>query len=120
MESSSTFGMTGGFLPYPHINSSPHSETPLNTPWFLPSLTKTQDGGKWKYLDLLYLPFEVETILKIPFSYNLPDDNIIWLGNKKREFIMKSAYHIAYKLVDNLEDGKSSLGDLRTPIWQNL
>ena len=28
-------------------------ETQLNTPWFLPSLTKTQDGGRWILLELL-------------------------------------------------------------------
>ena len=28
-------------------------ETQSNTPWFLPSLTKTQDGGRWILLELL-------------------------------------------------------------------
>ena len=78
-----------------------------------------QDIRWWKVetLRATFLPFEVETILKIPLSYNLPDDNIIWLGNKKGEFTVKSAYHIAYKLVDNLEEGESSSGDPRTPLW---
>ena len=30
----------------------PPSETLLNTPWFLPSLTQTQNGGRWKPLEL--------------------------------------------------------------------
>ena len=42
-------------------------------------------GTKWWKADLvrsLFLPFEACEILKIPFSYNLPDDSLIWIGNK--------------------------------------
>ena len=46
----------------------------------------------------LFLPFEVETILKIPLSQNFPEDKLIWIGNKRGVFIVKSAYFIAAKL----------------------
>ena len=36
------------------------------------------------------------------------------------EFTVKSAYHIAHKLIDSMEEGESSLGDPRTPLWQSL
>ena len=38
---------------------------------------------KWWKVDLvrsLFLPFEASTILKIPLSYNLLDDSLIWIG----------------------------------------
>ena len=40
-----------------------------------------EDTKKWKVdtLKSLFLPFEVETILNIPLSYNLPKDKIIWV-----------------------------------------
>ena len=49
----------------------------------------------------LFLPFEVETILNIPLSYNLLEDKIIWVGNKKGEFIVKSAYYIALNVLSS-------------------
>ena len=57
----------------------------------------------WK-VDLvreLFLPFEAETILKSPLSFSLPDDKIIWVGNKRGEFAVKSAYHIVVNIVDS-------------------
>ena len=42
---------------------------------------------KWWKVDMvrsIFLPFEANTILKIPMSYNLPEDSLIWIGNKKR------------------------------------
>lgn len=44
------------------------------------------DGTKSQKSNLvreLFLPFEVETILRIPLSHNLLDDKIIWVGNKR-------------------------------------
>ena len=40
-----------------------------------------EDTKRWKVdtLKSLFLPFEVETILNIPLSYNLPKDKIIWV-----------------------------------------
>lgn len=63
---------------------------------------------KWRKVDLIrvaFLPFEAETILRIPLSHNLPKDKIIWLGNSRGEFTVKSAYHIAHKLVEANDEG---------------
>ena len=56
-----------------------------------------EDSRRWKVdtLKFLFLPFEVETILNIPQSYSLPEDKIIWVGNKRVEFSVKSAYYVA-------------------------
>ena len=56
-----------------------------------------EDSRRWKVdtLKFLFLPFEVEIILNIPQSYSLPEDKIIWVGNKRVEFSVKSAYYVA-------------------------
>ena len=38
-----------------------------------------KDTRRWKadLVRTLFLPFEVNTILNIPFSYNIPEDKII-------------------------------------------
>lgn len=68
----------------------------------------------------LFLPFEVETILKIPLSQNFPEDKLIWIGNKRGVFIVKSAYFIAAKLQVVKDGGECSSGDLNAQIWKKL
>jgi len=48
-----------------------------------------EDTKGWRRdrLDEIFLPFEVETIHNIPISHHLPKDSIIWVGNKKRNFL---------------------------------
>ena len=47
----------------------------------------------------LFLSFEARTILNIPFCHSLPEDQIIWVRNRRGEFSVKSAYYIAYGLL---------------------
>ena len=75
---------------------------------------------KWWNVDLIrttFLPFEAETILKIPLSRTLLEDKIIWIGNRRGEFSVKSAYHIAYGLIEANDCGESSSGDPCKPLW---
>ena len=67
-----------------------------------------------------FLPFEAETILNIPLSYNLPEDCIIWMGNKRDVFSVKSAYCVALPLVEKSEVGECSTGDSRTRLWKKV
>ena len=67
---------------------------------------------RWWKIDVInatFLPHEASTILKIPLNYNLPEDCLIWIGNKRGEFTVKSAYHIASGIVDSVEEGESTL-----------
>ena len=68
--------------------------------WFIDEETR-----RWKadLIRTLFLPFEADTILRIPLSYSLPDDNIVWLANRRGEFSVKSAYYVALHIVENLE-----------------
>ena len=67
-----------------------------------------------------FLPFEANTILNIPLSYNLPEDSIIWMGNKRGVFSVKSAYYVALSVVEKAEESESSSGDSRTRLWKKM
>ena len=79
-----------------------------------------EDSRRWKVdtLKSLFLPFEVKTILNIPLSYSLPEDKIIWIGNKRGEFSVKSAYYVALTVINSSDCGESSHGDPRIPLWK--
>ena len=68
----------------------------------------------------IFLPSEASTILKIPLNYNLLEDSLIWLGNKRGVFTVKSAYHITSNLVDSSEDGECSSSDSKTLLWKRI
>ena len=79
-----------------------------------------EDSRRWKVdtLKSLFLPFEVEKILNVPLSYSLPEDKIIWIGNKRGEFSVKSAYYVALTVINSSNCGESSHGDPRIPLWK--
>ena len=81
-----------------------------------------EETRHWKVemVKRFFLPFEAESILNIPLSYNLPEDNIIWLGNKHGVFTVRSAYYIALPIVDSPGEGESSGGDSRTRLWKKV
>ena len=41
-------------------------------------------------------------------------------GNRKGEFSVKNAYYIAVGVIDTMEEGESSSGDSRSPLWRKL
>ena len=77
-----------------------------------------KDTKWWKVntIKALFLPFEASSILKIPLSYNLPKDKLIWVGNKRGYFMVKKAYYIYAKIVDSNEEGESSNRDSRSQL----
>ena len=78
---------------------------------------------KWWNVNLVratFLPFEADTILRIPLTHNMLEDKIIWLGNNQGEFTVKSAYHIAYNLIEAKKDGECSSGDPYKSLWKRL
>ncbi|XP_075662987.1 uncharacterized protein LOC142632479 [Castanea sativa] len=80
------------------------------------------DTRRWKadLVKSLFFPFEARTILNIQISYNLPEDKIIWVGNNKGVFTVKSAYYMALNMVDSSEEGESSYGDPRDLLWRKV
>ena len=81
-----------------------------------------RDTRRWKadLVKSIFLHFEANTILNIPLCYNLPKDKIIWVGNRKGEFTVKSAYYIALKMIGAEDEGESSIGDGRNALWKRL
>ena len=78
---------------------------------------------KWWKVEVvksIFLPFEASTILQIPLNYNLLEDSLIWIGNKRGVFTVKSAYHIASSLVDSNEDGECSSSNSKTLLWKRI
>ena len=69
---------------------------------------------------VLFLPFKAEVILKIPLCHNFPEDNLIWIGNKRGVFSVKSAYFIAAKVLSSMDMGECSSGDPFTQIWKKV
>ena len=68
----------------------------------------------------LFLPFEADLILKIPLSYTLPEDKLIWMGNKRGAFTVRSAYFVAVKILDTRVNGECSSGDPNSLIWRKI
>lgn len=82
-----------------------------------------ENDTRWWKVDAInatFLPHEVSTILKIPLNYNLPEDCLIYIGNKRGELTVKSAYHIASGIVDSIEEGESTFSSSRTLLWKRI
>ena len=75
-----------------------------------------EDTRRWKVdkIRRYFLPFEVEVILNIPLSYTMLEGKIIWVGNKRSMFLVKS--YVTLLLVEKIKVGESSSGDYRTPL----
>ena len=81
-----------------------------------------EDTKWWKVntIKALFLLFEANSILKIPFSYNMPDNKLICVGKKRGSFTVKSAYFIVAKIVNSSEEGESSNKDSRSQLWKMM
>ena len=69
------------------------------------------EDTKWWRMDLvrsIFLPHKAASILKIPISFRLPDDQLVWIGNKRGSFTVKSAYYIAMRMIDDQDLGECS------------
>ena len=96
---------------------------PNNIPLFPMVSSLIDPMTKWWNVSTIrasFLPFEVETILKIPLSHDLPEDKIIWIGNNRGNFTVKSAYHLALNLLDSDGNEECSTGDPCKLIWRKL
>ena len=80
-----------------------------NTIWWKPDLVNS-----------LFLHFEDNEILKIPLSHNLPEDLLIWMGNKRGSFTVKSVYHVAKGLLDGGTARENSSNHQASPFWKKI
>ena len=86
------------------------------------SLLIDEDTRGWKVdrVKRFFIPFEAETILNIPLSYSLPEDSIMYMGNKHGVFTVKNAYYVVLPLVEKFEVGECSTSDYRTRLWKKM
>ena len=109
------------WLPTPSTYKVITLPKPINDfPMVLALIDNETKRWKSEVIRTIFLPFEENTILNIPLSYNLPEDKLIWMGNKKGEFTVKSAYYVALSLVETKEYGECLNGDQRTPLWRKI
>ena len=81
-----------------------------------------QDTTRWRkdVLDGIFFSFEVKNILSIPIPHYPQEDQLIWVGNKKGIFTVKSAYFLAREIIEKHERGESLVGDICAPLWKNM
>nr|XP_023875263.1 uncharacterized protein LOC111987752 [Quercus suber] len=106
---------------------TPTTYKPISPPCFFDDFPMVSalidlDTKRWKadLVKTIFLPFEADTILSIPLCYSLPDDKLIWLGNTKGAFTVRSAYYVALSLVETSNEGESSFGDSQSLLWKKV
>ena len=69
-----------------------------------------QNSASWKVnvLDVLFFPHEANVIKGIPISSSLPLDKMIWNATPNGKYSVKSAYNIAMRLTNRVDQGASS------------
>lgn len=65
----------------------------------------------------IFLPFETETILKLPISDRPSSDSLYWPFENKEHYTVRSGHHYHRKLHHNILGNPSSSGE-RNIQWQ--
>ena len=76
----------------------------------------------WKYEDIraIFYRDEAEAICQIPLSRRNVPDSVFWLYNSRGLFSVKSAYHVARRLLTDANRGGTSMeGDAKN-IWSAI
>ena len=90
---------------------------------FLMVSSLIDEDTKWWRMDLvrsIFLPHKAASILKIPISFRLPDDQLVWIGKKRGSFTVKSAYYIAMRLIDDQDLGECSDVHSQVAFWKAI
>ena len=76
----------------------------------------------WKYEDIraIFHRDEAEAICQIPLSRRNVPDSVFWLYNSKGLFSVKSAYHVARRLLIDANWGGTSMEGDAKKIWSAI
>ena len=76
----------------------------------------------WKYKDIreIFHRDEVEAICQIPLSRRNVPDSVFWLYNSRGLFSVKSAYHVARRLLTDASRGGTSMDGAAKNIWSAI
>jgi hypothetical protein len=78
------------------------------------------EQGRWnsELIDQVFMPLDVEIIKQIPLSSRRPQDKLIWAGNRRGVFSVKSAYRLL--LQKSSVSTESSLAGSLTKFWNGV
>ena len=76
----------------------------------------------WRYEDIMAIfhKEEVEAICQIPLSRRNVSDTIFWLHNSRGVFTVKSAYHVARRLLNDENWVGTSRGYTAKNVWATI
>ena len=58
----------------------------------------------------VFLPMDVDTIKNISFSSQLPEDKLMWIGDMRGFFTVKSAYYITQEYLCTSQGASHLMG----------
>ena len=78
------------------------------------------EQGRWNFelIDQVFMPSDAEIIKQIPLSSRRPQDKLIWAGNRRGVFSVKSAYRLLLQ-KSSVSTESSSAGSL-TKFWNGV
>ena len=81
-----------------------------------------QNSARWKVivLDALFFPYKADVIKGIPISSRLPPDKMIWVVTPNGKFSFKSAYSIAMRQANRVDQGASSDNSQIQWFWKKI
>ena len=76
----------------------------------------------WRYEDIrtIFHSDEADAICQIPLSRRYVADTIVWLHNPRGEFTVKSAYHVARRILTGEARVGTSRGCAAKQIWATI
>ena len=76
----------------------------------------------WRYEDIrtIFHKDEADAICQIPLSRRYVADTIVWLHNPRGEFTVKSAYHVARRILNRESRVGTSRGCAAKQIWATI
>ena len=63
---------------------------------------------------------EAEAILRVPLSCRYTPDTLFWLAEKSGEYSVRTGYHVAQRLIKELDWTKCSMGLWEVRVWKVL
>lgn len=94
----------------------------ISTPSTRVSELIDQNSASWKVkvLDVLFFLHEADVIKGIPISSRFPPDKMIWAATPNGKFSVKSAYIIAMRLANRVDQGASSDQSHTRWFWKKI
>ena len=98
--------------------------TPINPMLYNEKVSTFIDKEKavWKseWINSIFLPHDVDSILSIPLSFMSLVDHRVWSATANGVFSVHSAYRICHKKLTKVEVGECSSNTRMTSLWKSV